>query len=257
MDLIEHPAVRVLRDDPGACLVALDYDGTLAPVVQDPAQAFPVPGAVDLLRDLLARGSRVALLTGRPVRTVLTLLGPADVEGLVVLGQYGAERWEGGRLVVADPLPGVAVARAALRDLPAGVVLEDKATSLVVHTRRADDPAAALTALRPRLEDVAATAGLELHAGRCVLELRPPGHDKGRALRSLVDDGVRAVVVAGDDRGDLPTVDAVDRLRADGLPGLVVCSDSAESPPELRARADAVVDGPTGLVALLRQLLDA
>jgi trehalose 6-phosphate phosphatase len=86
-----------------------------------------------------------------------------------------------------------------------------------------------------------------------VLELRPPGHDKGRALRSLAE-GAAAVLFAGDDLGDLAAFDEVDHLRDRGIGGLLVCSDSEEAPEELRTRADLVVPGPSGVVHLLAEL---
>jgi trehalose 6-phosphate phosphatase len=58
-------------------------------------------------------------------------------------------------------------------------------------------------------------------------------------------------VMAGDDRGDLVAFDAVAELAASGLGGLRVAVRSAESPPELLALADLVVEGPEGLRALL------
>ncbi len=98
--------------------------------------------------------------------------------------------------------------------------------------------------------------GLEVHPGRLVLELRPPGYDKRGALLSLCDPLPSAVLFAGDDLGDLPAYDAVDELRSRGVAGVLVCSASDEGPPQLRERADVVVDGPAGVVELLRHLLD-
>jgi trehalose 6-phosphate phosphatase len=96
-----------------------------------------------------------------------------------------------------------------------------------------------------------------VHTGRLVLELRPPGFDKRGALLSLCDPRPSAVLFAGDDVGDLPAFDAVDELRAQGVAGVTVCSASDEGPAQLRERADLVVDGPAGVVALLARLLDA
>lgn len=251
-------ALQALLAQPSRALVALDYDGTLAPVVDRPEDAVAAPGAVEVVARLAGLVGQVALVSGRPAGHVVELGGLADVPRLVVLGQYGAERWSGGQLTADQPLPGTALVRAQLPALVAaeGAELEDKGLSLVVHTRRAKDPGGALIRLYAPVAALAARAGLELHAGRLVLELRPPGHDKGRALRRLTRDR-SAVVFAGDDVGDLAAFDAVDRLRADGTPGLLVCSDSDEGPAELRARADLVVDGPTGVVQLLRELADA
>jgi trehalose 6-phosphate phosphatase len=249
--------LAALRADPGSALVALDYDGTLAPVVDDPSQAVPAPGAVDALTALGRRAGRVALVTGRPAEVVVELGGLAGVPGLVVQGQYGAERWEGGRLTAPEPLPGVQRLRAALPDLlaPEGGHLEDKGLSLVVHTRRAPDPSGALERLRPVLTCLAAEHGLEAHPGRLVVELRPPGHDKAGALLALCEPPPSAVVFAGDDVGDLAAFDAVDDLRGRGIPGLLVCSASEEGPAALRERADVVVDGPEGVVRVLAGLL--
>ena len=251
-------ALQALLSQPGRALIALDYDGTLAPVVDRPEDAVPEPGALDAVTRLSARVGQLVLVSGRAAEVVVALGGFAEVKGLVVLGQYGAERWSAGQLTTERPLPGIALARGQLPPLlvAEGGELEDKGLSLVVHTRRARDPGGALVRLYAPVADLAATAGLEVHTGRLVLELRPPGHDKGRALRRLLRDR-SAVLFAGDDRGDLAAFDEVDRQRAAGVPGLLVCSDSDEGPDELRARADLVVAGPPGVVALLRSLAEA
>jgi trehalose 6-phosphate phosphatase len=247
-----------LRADPASAVVALDYDGTLAPVVERPADAVAAPGAVAALRALAPRVRTLALVTGRPADVVVALGGLGGVPGLVVLGQYGAQRWADGAVTSPEPLPGVDVLR---RELPAllaaeGAELEDKGLALVVHTRPSPDPAGALDRLTAPVTGLAEAAGLEVHAGRLVLELRPPGFDKRGALLSLCDPRPSAVLFAGDDVGDLPAFDAVDELRAQGVAGVTVCSASDEGPAELRERADVVVDGPAGVVALLGRLLD-
>ena len=247
----------VLRGRLDGAVVALDYDGTLAPIVARPSDAVVAPGAVEVLAALAARVRTLALVTGRPADVVVALGGLTDVPGLVVLGQYGAQRWSGGQVAAPDELPGVARARTALPALlaPEGADLEDKGLAVVVHTRRAPDPAGALERLAGPVGEVAAASGLEVHAGRFVLELRPPGYDKRSALLSLCEPLPTAVLFAGDDLGDLPAYDAVDELRGRGVPGVLVCSGSAEGPAALRERADVVVDGPAGVVELLRTLL--
>ena len=247
----------VMRARLDRAVVALDYDGTLAPIVDRPSDAVPAPGALDVLTALAPRLGTLALVTGRPADVVVELGALATVPGLVVLGQYGAQRWADGQVTTPSELPGVDAARRALPGLLAaeGAELEDKGLSLVVHTRRSPDPAGALERLTDPVAAVAADAGLELHPGRLVLELRPPGFDKRGALLSLCESPPSAVLFAGDDLGDLPAFDAVDELRERGVPGVLVCSASAEGPVELRERADVVVDGPAGVVALLESLL--
>jgi trehalose 6-phosphate phosphatase len=250
--------LAALRADPARAVLALDYDGTLAPVVARPEDAVPADGAADALRALAPRLGRTALVTGRPADVVLDLSGLADLPGLVVLGQYGLQRWEAGVLSAPPAPPSLDVLRGRLPDLLAGepgAVLEDKGLSLVVHVRGADDPAGAQDRLAGPLRALAEQNGLELHPGRRVLELRQPGHDKHAAVLSLAEPAPSALLFAGDDLGDLPGFDAVDELRGRGVPGLTVCSASDEGPPALRERADVVVDGPDGLVALLQGLL--
>ncbi|MBZ6230972.1 trehalose-phosphatase [Streptomyces olivaceus] len=254
-----------LLADPRRAVVALDFDGTLAPIVPDPDRARAHPGAVPALAALAPKVASVAVITGRPAEVAVHHGGFADAPGLdhlVVLGHYGAERWDAATrtLTTPEPHPGVAAVRAELPGLldrsgaGPGTWTEDKGHAVAVHTRRAPAPQAALDALRAPLTDLAARHGLIVEPGRLVLELRPPGMDKGAALRSHVHAlGAGSVLFAGDDLGDLPAFAAVDALRAEGTPGLLVCSGSDEV-TELRKRADVEVAGPAGVVGLLAAL---
>lgn len=249
--------LAALRAEPARAVVALDYDGTLAPVVPRPADAVPAPGALAALSSLAPRVRTLALVTGRPAGDVVELAGLHEVPGLVVLGQYGAQRWDGGALTSAEALPGVTAAGPELLALAEreGAWVEDKQLALVVHTRRTPDPVGALARLTGPVTRLAEVHGLEVHPGRHVLELRPPGFDKAGALRSLCEPAPSAVLFAGDDVGDLSAFDAVQELRRHGVPGLLVCSGSDEGPAVLQEQADVVVDGPAGVVALLASLL--
>ncbi|MDP4506074.1 trehalose-phosphatase [Nonomuraea sp. NBC_00507] len=252
--------MEAILKDPAGAVIGLDFDGTLSPIVPDPATAVIHPKAPAVLAELGAHVLAVAIVTGRPPATALEL-GPglADVPGLVILGHYGFERWENGRISAPPPPPGVPRAEAELQllldDLGLdGVRIEDKGRAVAVHTRRSPDPEGALAALREPLARVADKHGLVVEPGRMVLELRPPGMDKGHALSLfLAERAARSVLFAGDDLGDLAAFEAV---RASGLPGVTVCSGSAEV-AELAERADIVVDGPDGVVALLEELTSA
>ncbi|GHD34908.1 trehalose-phosphatase [Nocardiopsis kunsanensis] len=256
-----HRGLDAFRSSPGRALAAFDFDGTLAPIVEDPRTSVPYPGIVPALTGLAARVGTVAVVTGRPAETAVLLGGLAEVPDIVVLGHYGAERWAGGRLVAAAPPPGVDLVREQLPALvdsagaPEGTWIEDKDRSLAVHTRRAADPDAALELLRPHLERLAEHAGLVTEPGRMVIELRPQGVDKGAALRSLAQEtAARSVLYAGDDLGDLPAFDTLVSLREEGVPGVTVCSASEEV-TEVASRADLVVPGPAGLAEFLDELL--
>jgi trehalose 6-phosphate phosphatase len=238
------------------------------------ARAYP--GAVPALTRLAGAVSAVAIITGRPAADAVALGGLADVPGLVVLGHYGAQRWQGGQVTEAPAPDGVAQARELLplviaglagpegRPAPAapgqataGIWIEDKGTALAVHTRQAADPARALELLRQPVADLAGQAGLAVEPGRFVLELRPHGVDKGRALRTLVaEHGPASVLYCGDDLGDLPAFAAARALRDEGIATCTVASASPEV-PEVAAAADLVADGPAGVVALLTALAAA
>ncbi|MBQ0986636.1 trehalose-phosphatase [Streptomyces sp. F63] len=263
--------LAALLERPERAVVALDFDGTLAPIVSDPEQARAHPGAVPALARLAPRVRSVAVITGRPAGVAVRHGGFGGVPGLehlVVLGHYGAERWDAVSATVTapDPHPGIAAVRAGLPGVlehsgaPDGTWVEDKGRAVAVHTRRAADPQAAFEQLREPLTALAERHGLIVEPGRMVLELRPPGVDKGVALSAYVrESGARAVLYAGDDLGDLAAYAAVDELRSDGVPGLLVCSAAAagEGAEELAERADVVVDGPEGVVHLLDALAAA
>lgn len=252
--------LAAIRRDPARALIATDFDGTLAPIVADPREARADPGAVAALRELAGLAGTLAVITGRPAAEAVELGGFESVPGLIVLGHYGLERWQGGALTGPGDLPGVEAARQRLPGMlagagaPEGVWVEDKGSALAVHTRRAADPVGALAALREPLAGLAADVGLVVEPGRLVIELRPPGMDKGAALTALVAERKAGpVLFAGDDLGDLAAFAAVRALRGEGHPGVTVCSASGEV-SELAAEADLVVDGPGGVAALLSWL---
>jgi len=254
-------ALRRLLDAPGSALLVTDYDGTLAPIVLDPREAYAAPGAADALRALADRLRGVAVLTGRPVSDVLRLSDLGRVPGLLVLGRYGLERWSGG--AVAEPVrpPEIDVAHDVLEVLvtgEVGVTLEDKGTALAVHTRGAPDPQDAFDRLRAAVAAVASAGGLVLEPGRLVLEVRVPGPDKGQAIDQLVAEVAPGVVVfLGDDAGDLPAFAALERLRSAGdVVALLVASSSVEE-PRVALAADLVLAGPAAVVAFLAALAAA
>jgi trehalose 6-phosphate phosphatase len=255
--------LAALLAEPGRALVGLDFDGTLAPIVPDPDAARGHPDVPGVLTRLATAGIRVAVVTGRPAATAVEYAGVADVPGLVVLGHYGLERWEGGNVTAPEDLSAVVEARRRLPEVlaaagaPEGTYVEDKGAAVAVHTRRTADPSAAFALLRDPLAALADQVGLVVEPGRFVHELRPAGGDKGDALRTLASERTpSAVVFVGDDLGDLAAFDAVDRLRAEGTPGLLVCSGSTEV-TALADRADLVVDGPEGVVDLLTAVADS
>jgi len=256
-------ALAAIVRDPGRALIALDFDGTLAPIVSEPSAARPHPGVLPALRRLATAVGTLAIVTGRPAPAAVELGGFGEIPGLIVIGHHGWERWAGGALTSPPPPAEIAVARTRLPGVlaeagaPDGTWVEDKGHALVVHTRRTADPEAALARLTGPLAKFAAETGLDGKPGRLVIELRPRGVDKGTAITALAAErDPAAILFAGDDLGDIPAFEAVHALRADGREGVAVGSASGEV-TALADHADLVVDGPEGVAALLVALADA
>jgi trehalose 6-phosphate phosphatase len=180
-------------------LLVFDFDGTLAPIVERPADAHMRDSTRALLR-VAALLHPCAVVSGRSRADLLPRL--AGVPFLAVVGCHGAEAGFG----PVDGRPRAAVAawrsvlEAALRGAP-GIELEDKGLSLAVHYRRAPERGAA----RRRIREVAdRLAGARVFGGRAVVNVVPAGApDKGEAVSELAArTGATTVLYAGDDVTD-------------------------------------------------------
>lgn len=250
--------LRPLIEEPEKSAVLVDFDGSLAPIVADPAAARPLPASVEALRRLTGRVGRLAVVSGRPISHLAEYL---DLPGVDLVGLYGLERIEGGRIIV-DPraMPYVeSVSEAARRVETAmpGLLVERKGgCSITLHWRRTPALGAAAASLGHRL---ALELGLEALPARMALELRPPVPlDKGTPVAHLAE-GCAHALFAGDDSADADAFGVLGRMLAEGrlVTAVRVAVGSTEAPLELLELADAVVSGPVGLAALLADLADA
>jgi len=251
--------LRALAVEPTRGALFLDFDGTLAAIVEDPTAARPLPGVPALLTELGGTFALVAVVSGRPTGFLADVLGRP--EGVTLAGLYGLERALRGTehdawASVIDEV--VVEARA---EAPEGVYVEPKGLTVTLHWRGVPEHKDWVLAFAGRQH---AQHGLAVHEGRHERELRPPVQvDKGTVVRALVAEHagqLRAVAVFGDDMGDLPAFAAVRELTApDGRPlaHVRVAAVDAESPPEVADHADLTVQGAAGAVELLRALADA
>jgi trehalose 6-phosphate phosphatase len=238
--------------------VLTDFDGTLAHIVPDPAEARPVEGAVEVLARLSRRFGVVGVVSGRPAQFLAQHLGSAG-PAVHLVGVYGCEWVQDGmvrRAPEVEPYLASAarVLAAARAEAPAGVGVEDKGASVTLHWRGA--PEAGRWA-----EDFATTwatrTGLVIQPGRMAIEFRPPVDlDKGRVVERLAG-GCTAVCFAGDDAGDLAAFAALDRMGSQGVRTVRVAVADVESPPELAAAADLLLSGPDEALSVLGELADA
>jgi len=186
-------------------LVACDYDGTLAPLVDDPTHAIPFPEAVTAMRSLAALPqTTVAVISGRSLRDLAALSRlPSEVK---LVGSHGSEFDVG---FVERIAPEMADLRTqlgrTLSDLArgrSGVRLEQKPASVAVHTRLAEsDVAVEITeAIR---SGPSTWAGVHVTAGKDVIELSVVATEKGVAIDTLrTQNSASAVVFVGDDLTD-------------------------------------------------------
>jgi trehalose 6-phosphate phosphatase len=192
-------APPLLAEIPRAALF-LDFDGTLVALADRP-DAIAVPPSLPPLLDRLATvlEGRLAIVTGRALADLDTHLAAPH---LAASGSHGLERRGQGAASAEAAPPALAAARAALADFSAsdpGLLLEDKPASVALHYRLAPHREAEVLALAA---EVSARTGLVAKPGKMVIELRPPGADKGDAVRALMAEppfaGARPVFVRDD-----------------------------------------------------------
>lgn len=231
-----------------------DFDGTLAPIQEDPDAVLPVPGAVPALSRLAAAVRRVDIVSARPVDFLRGRL--AGARGLTLHGLYGLETLRDGGPVETDAaalswVPLIAdLAEQARRDLPTGTRVEYKRLSVALHFRGQPE----------RREDVerwagdqAARHGLLAQPGRMVVELKPPvRRDKGDVVRGEVAD-LACAWYFGDDLSDLEAFGALAEREAagGGFTGVRAAVANAETGSALAAEADFVVGSPEEVPDLL------
>ncbi|WP_088279136.1 trehalose-phosphatase [Ideonella sp. A 288] len=187
----------------GAPILGFDFDGTLAPIVDHPADAR-VPPALAHRLALLARRWPVAVLTGRSLPDVASRLGFVPQH---LVGHHGAQ--EAGQALHAIDASAVAallhrLQRHAVPLAAAGVELEDKGLSLALHYRRAPDVALALDCIDTLLATL--DPSLRRFGGHSVVNIAPAqAPDKGEAMWSVVRRfGATSAVYVGDDVNDEP-----------------------------------------------------
>jgi trehalose 6-phosphate phosphatase len=240
--------------------VLSDYDGTLAPVVAERERAVPQAGAVEALAGLAGKLGLVGVVSGRPLSFLARQLQGAA--GVALFGLYGLERAAAPGGLVAEQAGGLSrwaaemasLSRQAEANAPPGVEVEQKGLSIVFHARARPE---ALGWALDWAREQAAARELVAQPGRLSVELLPPAAAGGKArVVEEVASSLEALCFVGDDVGDLPAFEAVRRLRANGKAAIAVGVASPEQPARLEEVVDMIVDGPAGVVELLRSIAE-
>ncbi len=248
---------RAGRARTGHMLLALDYDGTLAPIVPVPAEAQLLPAARAALSQLLQRAdTTVAVVSGRGLddvraRVAFDQIHYAGNHGLEIDGP-GVHRMHAEAEAASDTIRACVDLLRDEFEYDDGVLVEDKRVTLSVHFRQVTDPALE-HAIRARVEKrCSRLPGLRLTEGKKVVEVRPDvDWHKGRATRFLMDTLLTGsmsqapVVYIGDDRTD---EDAFRALDGQGE-GVLVTDDSGAS-----SHASAWVRSPEEVAILIAHL---
>jgi trehalose 6-phosphate phosphatase len=202
----------------GAALF-LDFDGTLVDLAETPDSIRVSPDLAPLIARLSERlDGRIALVSGRAIADLERHL---ECSGLAVSGSHGLElRLRDGSHVPLAARHDLSEARERLRRLAGetpGLLVEDKPFGAALHYRQAPDQEARVIA---EASDLAVRTGLTLQQGKMVVELRPPGADKGDAIRAFMLEpgfiGARPLFV-GDDLTDEDAFRAAAELGGGGI----------------------------------------
>lgn len=195
----------------------LDVDGTLVEIEREPGAVHVPDWLCEILGELeAAAAGALALVSGRSLEQLDRLFSPLRLNAA---GLHGLERRNlRSRLVRVEPDPAIfASGRARLSafvERHPGVMLEDKRLTLALHYRNAPEcRAEAAAAVQAAVAE--SRGDLVLLEGKMVLELKPPGYDKGQAIAAFMGEppfAGRRPVFAGDDVTDEAGFAIINRL---------------------------------------------
>lgn len=261
-----------LRRLTGRMLVALDFDGTLAPIVERPEDAALHEDVAAPLRRLTERSDTVtALVSGRALADVRERV---DLDGIYYAGNHGFEIEGPGVDRVHPEAAGarpaleacIAALEEGLADEP-GTEIEDKRWTLSIHYRRAEREGAAAR-VRAAIDEHCRRPGLKVTEGKKVFEVRPDVEwDKGKAVEFLLEVITGGDAVGTGSRGT-PRVPGAPRL-----PAIFIGDDRTDEdafavvrdlgggivvghPPPEETGATAWLRGPDEVAELIRSLAD-
>lgn len=262
-NLLENTNVLLAMARSRTLGLLLDFDGTVSAIAPTPERAVLSKAAAASLQGLSGSLRLVAVISGRAVRELREKVG---LEGLVYVGNHGAEVLEGDMLSIAPGLGGYpekierVLDRLRARVGTPGLIWTNKHYSASVHYRLAEDPEKARRTLQDAVGSEPGIEGLEVFWGKRVMEIRAPvGVHKGHALRRLVlDRRLGSALVVGDDVTDVDALKGLKELREEtGFDGVGIAVLHDDSPADLLRLADYTLNGVEEVETFLAWLLSA
>ena len=256
-------AIAPLLIDRSRTALLFDVDGTLAPIVRDPQTSSVSEPTRRLLIECREIYGLVGCVSGRQAKEARRIVG---IGSLPYSGNHGLELLPRGASeplvneeaeAWTDRVRAAALGTATALREQSGLRVEEKGPIVALHWRGLEDESAA-EEVAEQIAESARADGLVIHRGRSVIELRAPvTSDKGDAVRALLGGvDVDCALYIGDDRTDIDAFRALRALVAEGTLTDAVCAGvrSEQTPSELLAEADILVDGTEGVNALLSAL---
>ncbi len=201
-------------------ILLLDYDGTLTPIVSDPAEAKIEPARKKFLTELAKRHT-LAIITGRDIESLRGVFG--DIPPTIyVITSHGASIYRNGRLLkrfATAKAPDLSSLKEKLSSVK-GVIIEEKEGCFAVHYRKVGEKEEEKVkeAFREFIEKHPPKKVIE---GKKVLEAVYGGFDKGTAVKNFLEfikwDGQEPVIYIGDDTTDRDALRAVKELGGTGV----------------------------------------
>ncbi|SDY00304.1 trehalose 6-phosphatase [Micromonospora pattaloongensis] len=248
--LTAEQAWRVTSERAARCLLFFDFDGTLAPVMDDPTAVQPAPHVLTAIDALAGVVQRIAIVSARPVEFLREQF--SSVPHVDLYGLYGLEHSHDAGPTVTEPMalpwvrPMAELADRARAELPPGTLVEYKRLSVALHYRTAPETSAVIEAWGAAQAE---RLGLRVQAGRMVVELKPPvDRDKGMVIGEAVKSAGCAWYF-GDDVSDIKAFTAL-RAREQADPeffGVCVAVANPETGQEVSSAADITIESPEAL----------
>jgi trehalose 6-phosphate phosphatase len=233
-----------------SCALFLDFDGTMVDIAPQPHAVHVPQPLIEVLQDLHSylQGA-IAVISGRPIAQIDAFLEPLQ---FAVAGVHGAERrGADGRVHLLDthPLDHVQEAACALAAEHPGLLVENKRGSLALHYRMAPELEALCIEAMQRAVDE--SPGITLLRGKMVVEAKPGGASKGRAIEDFLAErpfAGRTPVFIGDDVTDEVGFSTVQRLGGLGIKigeGATAAWRRVPDPTALRLELEAALAART------------